>query len=79
MDETDVRVVALTSSPAGCAFLSWVKRLDMSAADAADPLMSCFLVGRALDDVNVWRVDREEAVQNYFVKDLDCYRWHTLS
>lgn len=36
----------------------------MSAADAADPLMSCFLVGRALDDVNVWRVDREEAVQN---------------
>lgn len=63
MDEIYARTIALTSSPAGCAFLLWAERVGMSPADAADPLMSFFLTGRALDDVTVWRSDQADEMQ----------------
>lgn len=63
MDAIDERSLALIASPAGCAFLSLVERVGTSPAEAADPLTSFFLVGRALSDVTVWRGDRAESVQ----------------
>jgi hypothetical protein len=63
MDEIDACTIALTSSPAGCAFLAWAERVGMSPADAADPLMSFFLTGRALDDVTVWRPDQADEME----------------
>jgi hypothetical protein len=63
MDEIYARTIALTSSPAGCAFLLWAERVGMSPADAADPLMSFFLTGRALNDVTVWRSDQADEMQ----------------
>ena len=63
MNGIDERSMALTTSPAGCAFSSLIARVDMSPAEAADRLTSFFLVGFALSDVTVWRGDRAEAVE----------------
>ncbi len=62
-DEIAARTAALTTAPAGCAFLRAVELLGLSAAAAADPVRSFDLLGQALTDVSVWRSDHAIAVQ----------------
>lgn len=63
MDERVERAAALTTAPAGCAFLRAIEMLGLSAAAAVDPVRSFDLLGGALTDVSVWRMDHAAAVQ----------------
>lgn len=55
-------VDALTSAPAGCAFLGWVERLGLTPA-ATEPVTSMYLLGRALTEISVWLSDHAEVMQ----------------
>ncbi len=59
----EARTTALTTAPAGCAFLGWVERLGITPAEAAEHLTSMYLLGRALTEVSVWLTDHVEVVQ----------------
>ena len=63
MNDRERLVDALIAAPAGCAFLEWAERLRLAPAEAAEPVMSMHLLGRALTEISVWRTDHAEVVR----------------
>lgn len=68
MDEIAERSIALTAAPLGCAFLLEVERSRRGAEAVADPVVSFHLLGRAINDVTVWRVDHPSAVARFLAE-----------
>ena len=63
MNEIPTRAAALTTAPAGCAFLRAVEMGGLSTT-AGDPVQTFRLLGQALIDVSVWRMDHAAAVKD---------------
>lgn len=66
MSDIDERVAALLGSPLGCAFLLIAEASGLTPKEIADPVNSLYMGAYAARDIEVWRSDRYDVLQELF-------------